>query len=151
MQLKSRWAYIWRNRKKKRHRGGRYGKYLFLLPGLIGVFLLVLFPFADVVRRSFMTALSGQFTGFCNYGLLLENRAFLLAVKNTVRFVAVALPFLLGCSLLLALGMYRYSFLEKVKYLYLLPLAMPSATVVLVWKMLFDEHGFLNAWLQTHV
>lgn len=151
MRYKSRLAYIWRNRKAGSSRGGRYRKYLFLLPGLIGVFLLVLLPFADVVKRSFMTALSGRFAGFYNYRLLLQNQAFLLAVKNTVKFIALALPLLLGCSLLLALGMYRCPFLEKVKYLYLLPLAMPSATVVLVWKMLFDKHGFLNAWLQTHV
>lgn len=31
--------------------------------------------------------------------------------------------------------------------MFLFPLAMPAATVVLIWKMLFARQGFLNGWL----
>ena len=37
------------------------------------------------------------------------------------------------------------------KSFFLLPMAMPSATIVLVWKMTFSVDGFLNRLLETHV
>jgi len=129
----------------------RAAKYLFLLPGLAGVCYFVLVPFADVVRRSFYTSLSGEFVGFKNYLSVLRNSAFQLAAGNTVKFVAVCLPLLLLFSLVLALILNRKEKWEKWKHLYLLPLAMPAATVVLVWKMLFAKQGFLNMWIGTHI
>lgn len=124
---------------------------MFLLPGVMGVGFLVVIPFVDVIRRSFFTALSGQFVGFQNYGTVFENSAFRLAVVNTLRFVAVCLPLLLISSLLMAVLLNHFIKWEKYKYLYLAPMAMPAATVVLVWKMLFNKQGFLNMWLGSHV
>jgi multiple sugar transport system permease protein len=124
---------------------------LFLVPGLVGVCCFVLVPFGDVVRRSFFTALSGEFVGLGNFRAVFHNRAFLLAVGNTVRFVGIGVPLLLGLGLLLALVMYEDLRLEGRKNLFLLPMAIPSACVVLVWKMLFSRQGFLNEWFSTHV
>lgn len=126
-------------------------KYLFLAPSLLGVAYFVLIPFADVVRRSFYTALSGEFTGLRNYQTVFQNTAFRLAAVNTLRFVGICLPILLLFSLLLALILNSHITWEKLKTLYLLPMAMPAATVVLVWKMLFIRQGFLNHWLGTHI
>ena len=38
--------------------------------------------------------------------------------------------------------------MQAVKSLYLFPLAMPTATVAVVWKMLFYEKGFFNKYLE---
>ena len=51
----------WGNGKKYRRR--RRAFLLFLLPSLAGVTLFVLLPFLDVVKRSFQTAVTGEFTG----------------------------------------------------------------------------------------
>lgn len=149
MRLRKRYNCTWPNRRA----GGRRqrAKYFFLLPGLSGVCFFVLIPFCDVVRRSFTTSLSKEFVGIKNYVTVVTNSAFRLAVANTIRFVAVCLPILLVVSLLLALLLNGNRTLEKYKTLYLLPMAMPAATVVLVWKLLFYRQGFLNAWLGTHV
>lgn len=40
-----------------------------------------LLPFMDVIRRSFVQAVSGRFCGLENYRVVLHNSAFLLAVK----------------------------------------------------------------------
>lgn len=120
---------------------------LFLLPSLIGVSVFVLAPFADVVRRSFLTAVTAEWIGLGNYRTVFANQAFRLAVRNTVRFTAVCLPLLIGISLFLAVQMSRLQKPELVKSMFLFPLAMPAATVVLVWKMLFAEQGFLNGLL----
>ena len=77
--------------------------WLFLLPSLLAVSVLVLVPFGDVVRRSFFSAMSGQFVGLKNYISVLQNDAFRLAAANTAKFAAVCIPILLVFSLLLAL------------------------------------------------
>ena len=139
-----------RIKKSGRRRGGSRGLW-FLAPSLLGVGYLVLFPTGDVLRRSFTTALSGQWVGLANYKNVLTNAAFKLAAGNTLRFLVLCLPLLLLLSLLLALVICRIPKLERFKALYLLPMAIPAATVVLVWRLLFSRQGFVNAWLGTYV
>lgn len=130
---------IWRNSK---------AWIAFLLPSFLGVAVFVLVPFLDVVRRSFVTAVTQEWTGINNYCNVFENQAFRLAIHNTVRFTAVCLPLLIGLGLFLAVWLSRLKQIQFIKSLFLFPLAMPAATVVLIWKMIFSEQGFLNGALQ---
>lgn len=121
----------------------------FLLPGFCGVAVFSLLPFMDVIRSSFVQVVSGRFCGLQNYRIVLHNRAFLLAVKNTLRFLLVCLPLLLGISLALAflLHAWQMAFHQKLRLLkaaYLVPMAIPAASLVLLWKLMFDKHGFVN-------
>lgn len=124
---------------------------LFLLPGFAGVTVFVLAPFCNVTLSSFRTSLTKQFVGFRNYLAVFQNEAFRLAAGNTARFIAVGVPLLLLISLGLALMINTRVKWDKYKYLYLLPMAVPAATMVLVWKMLFERQGFLNRLLETHI
>lgn len=135
----------WGNGKKYRRR--RRAFLLFLLPSLAGVTLFVLLPFLDVVKRSFQTAVTGEFTGVKNYGVIFQNQAFVLAVKNTARFTVVCIPLLVLAGLLVALTLSNFHNASLIKSVYLFPLAMPTATIVLVWKMVFYRQGFLNLFL----
>ena len=121
----------------------------FLLPGFCGVAVFSLLPFMDVIRSSFVQVVSGRFCGLQNYRIVLHNCAFLLAVKNTLRFLLVCLPLLLGISLALAflLHAWQMAFHQKLRLLkaaYLVPMAIPAASLVLLWKLMFDKHGFVN-------
>lgn len=121
----------------------------FLLPGFCGVVFFSFLPFMDVIRRSFVQVVSGRFCGLENYRIVLHNRAFLLAVKNTLRFLLVCLPLLLGISLVLAFLLHAWQmvFQQKLRLLkaaYLVPMAIPAASLVLLWKLMFDKHGFVN-------
>lgn len=69
--------------KKKLKRTPWKEVFIFLFPGFAGVCLFVLVPFGDVVRRSFSTAVTGEWSGLSNYKMILNNQAFLLAAKNT--------------------------------------------------------------------
>ena len=100
----------------RRKRGGSRGLW-FLAPSLLGVGYLVLLPTGDVLRRSFTTALSGQWVGMANYGNVLTNLAFRLAAGNTLVFLGICLPLLLALSLLLALVVCRIPRLERFKAL----------------------------------
>lgn len=118
--------------------------FLFLTPSLLGVALFVLLPFLDVFKRSFTTAVTGQFRGLSNYKIIFTNQAFGLAVKNTLCFTAVCIPLLVVIGFVIAFPLSKLRNAGIIKSFYLFPLAMPTATIVLVWKMVFYERGFLN-------
>lgn len=123
--------------------------WVLLAPSLTGVGIFILIPFADVVRRSFFNAVSSEFVGLENYRGVLENEAFRLAAGNTVRFLIVCLPLLLGSSLffgILLLNTGRKSGILKSGFL--LPMAVPAGSVVLFWQLFFDQGGILNEALQ---
>ena len=128
--------------KKKRRFFG-----LFVFPGLMGILLFVLLPFADVMKRSFTTAVTGQWNGLKNYGTIFHNQAFVLAVKNTVRFTVICIPLLVFTGLFIALLLNGLKGGKWMKSIFLFPLAMPTATVVLVWKLVFYRQGFFNLFL----
>lgn len=131
----------------KKERRRRLVFFPFLLPSLAGVTLFVLLPFLDVVNRSFRTAVTGEFMGIKNYSVIFHNQAFLLAVKNTARFTVVCIPLLVLVGLLVAFPLSAMKEAGLIKSVYLFPLAMPTATIVLVWKMVFYRQGFLNLFL----
>ena len=135
---------------QKQHRSRR-AFLAFLLPSFLGVAVFVLVPFIDVFRRSFTTAVTGEFTGLENYRTVFENGPFRLAVYNTLRFTCICLPLLLILGLAAALMLSQLKQVQLFKSFFLLPMAMPSATIVLVWKMTFSADGFLNRLLETHV
>ncbi len=128
---------------KKRNKENR-AFFLFLAPSLLGVVIFVVLPFLDVFKRSFTTAVTGQFRGIENYKIIFTNQAFHLAVKNTLYFTAVCIPLLVITGFLIALPLSRLKSAGTIKSLYLFPLAMPVATIVMVWKMLFYKQGIFN-------
>lgn len=126
-----------------------YVPYLFLAPSLILVAAFILIPFVDVIRRSFFSAMSNQFVGFKNYITLFQNDAFRLASWNTIKFSLICIPFLLVFSLLLALLVSAFREQRGIfKTSFLLPMAIPVASIVLLWKAVFEKQGILNAVLE---
>ncbi len=116
----------------------------FLLPSLIGVMVFVLIPFVDSVRRCFCTAVTGEFVGVQNFKVISENEAFALAVKNTALFTAVCLPILIVLSFFISYALCKLRYIRLIKSALLFPLAVPTATLVLVWQVLFDDAGYIN-------
>lgn len=119
--------------------------WLFLAPSLIGVLVMVLLPFADAVKRSFFSVFNGKFMGLQNYKSVLENQSFQLAAKNTVRFIVSCLPLLLVFSLVLAVALTAYKEKRGIfKTSFLLPMAIPVASVAFLWKVFFTDRGMIN-------
>ena len=109
--------------------------------------LFYLLPYLDVVKKSFTDLITGDWIGFENYREVLKNEAFLLASGNTIRFMIVCIPLLLSISLLFAVILQKIVNGRFLQAGLLLPMAIPVASVVLLWKGTFDLHGFLNAFL----
>ena len=130
--------------KKREYKG-----LLFLLPSFLGVGLFWVIPYGDVIRRSFFSAVSGEFTGLKNYRTVFENQAFRLAAGNTLKFFFICIPLLVGLSLLIAVLLTRRKkSMHILKSMFLLPMAIPVASVVLLWKVLFHSQGILNHLLE---
>ncbi len=128
-----------------RRKGRRLTGLWFLLPSLLGVLVFVLLPFLDVVRRSFLSAVTEEWVGLKNYHDVLANEAFRLACWNTFRFTLCCLPVLIGISLVIGVLLQRRSRLgDAVKTALLFPMAVPVASIVLVWRALFLPHGLVN-------
>lgn len=122
----------------------------FLLPNLLGVLVFTLAPMARVLVSAFQRAIGGKWVGLQNFLAVLQNAAFQTALKNTGRFTAVCVPILVGLSLILAAilhNTFRKSSLFEGAFL--LPMAIPAASVVLVWRVFFHERGLVNVFLRT--
>ena len=132
--------------KTQKRRGDARVALAFLAPSLIGICLMVLLPTADVVRRSFFSAMGNVFVGLENYQTILQNESFQLAVANTGRFLVCCIPLLLLSSLLVALVLFRQRrFQDLFRTTYLLPLVVPVTSVVMIIQTVFQKNGLLSA------
>ena len=131
----------WRNKSRP---------YLFLLPSMTGVGIFIFFPFLDVLRRSFLDAMGADYVGMENYLTVIGKSSFQLAVWNTVRFIAVCIPLLMVLSLAIAVMINGITKLrELLKTVFLFPMAIPVASIVVLWRLVFDSSGFLNQFIDT--
>ncbi|MBP3380663.1 MAG: sugar ABC transporter permease [Ruminococcus sp.] len=142
-------------RRKRKNQCGRFGERIFsgacIVPSLIGVLIFFLIPFGIVIYYSFINnPVTAEFVGLDNYTALLKNVAFKKAVSNTAAFTLISVPLAVILSLWLA------SLLERkipgksiIRTFLLSPLMVPTASVVLVWQVLFHNHGTLNSIIET--
>lgn len=117
--------------------------YPFIVPGFAGVMIFVVLPLADVFVSSFRRGGQESFVGLTNYSVVLDNQAFRLAAGNSLLFELVGVPLLILVSLVVAIEVYEMKG-NIVKFAFLIPLAIPSNSLAVVWKILFAENGIVN-------
>lgn len=119
--------------------------WLFLLPSLIGVLLFYVVPFLFSFYYALIDNLGERnFVGLKNFADTLRNPLFRQAAGNTLLFIGLCVP--LGMALALGLSLclrrFKHGRLFTVLAL-LLPLVVPSGSIVYFWKVLFDQNGLL--------
>ncbi|MBR5682563.1 MAG: sugar ABC transporter permease [Ruminococcus sp.] len=135
---------------KTRDQCGRRGERIFsnvcILPSFLGVMLFFLVPFCIVIYYSLINnPVLKDFVGLENYTRLFSNEAFTKAAKNTAFFSLVSVPLAVVLSLGLAMLLERNIPGKSVfRTFFLSPLMVPTASVVLVWQVLFHNHGTVN-------
>lgn len=119
---------------------------LFLTPSLIGTTLFFFVPFLVVIFYSVVNnPISKNYVGLENYSLVLENKAFRLAVANTVKFSLVSVPLVVILSLLVAFVLTsKVPGGSKIRSAILSPMMVPIASVILIWQVLFHYNGVVN-------
>lgn len=126
------------------------GSTLFLLPSLIGVLVFFFIPFLIVIYYALIdNPISHHFVGISNFIMIMKNNAFKKAAFNTGMFSLVAVPLAVLLSLGLALLLDRKMPLRSnISSFFLSPLMVPTASVVLIWQVLFHNDGTVNQILQ---
>lgn len=118
----------------------------FLAPSGLGVLAFFIIPFFVIIYYSLVdNPVQKNFVGLKNFMSLLTNVAFSEASINTLVFSAIAVPMAVILSLLLAMlldmGLPGKSHFRTI---FLCPLMVPVASVVIVWQVIFDANGALN-------
>ncbi|WP_106769262.1 carbohydrate ABC transporter permease [Paenibacillus faecalis] len=121
----------------------------FLAPSGVGFALFYLIPFVMGVYYSFLShTIDGEFVGLDNYRELLASGSFHKAASNTFFFSAVSVPLMLILSLGLAILLNKNTYIQKwLRTAYVMPLVVPVASIIMIWQLLFDWNGSVNAWL----
>ena len=115
----------------------------FIIPGFVGIMIFVIIPLVDVFISSFQKSGTGSFAGLQNYALVMENDAFRLAAGNSIRFELVSVPLLIVISLVVAIEVHGMKS-NIMKFAFLIPMAIPSNSLTVVWRILFDDQGVVN-------
>ena len=119
---------------------------LFLLPGLLGLMLFYIVPFAGGIYYSMTDGtFQNNFVWFDNYARVWQNEVFRLGLRNTLELSLLCAPLIFVVSFVLA-AMLR-ALKEKsaiFRNVLLLPYLMPSAALLLIWLVLFDYGGPIN-------
>lgn len=125
--------------------------YLYVAPAAVWLFLFMGVPILDVMETSlYHTSYKGEtFAGLGNYRGLLQDDLFLLVLKNTALWTALAVGMNVGLGLGVALLLSRASvFSEWVRGLLILAWAMPLVVAAITWKWMYNgEYGHLNSLL----
>lgn len=119
---------------------------LFVLPGLAGFVAFYVWPFFISLYYSVLDRpVNGSFVGFGNYAALFANMPYRLGLRNTLVFMGISLPFNMIVSLAAALLIKTTGKRKPLFTLFfLIPLVVPSGSMIFFWRMLFSETGFLR-------
>lgn len=122
----------------------------FLAPSVTGVLLFFILPFFVVVYYSVIdNPINHEFVFFDNFVSIMQNEAFLMAAKNTTLFSVIAVPLVVVLSLLLALLLdSKIPFKSQLRASFLCPMMVPTASIVLVWQVMFHKYGTVNQLLE---
>ena len=133
----------------KRERIDRFKTSLFILPSFAGAAVFYILPFFLVAFYAVVdNPIRMEFVGLLNFKNLFANTAFRLAAKNTAVFSGVAVPLAVVLPLIFAIWLMRRIPGGSIfKTILISPLMVPTASVVLIWEVLFHYEGTVNNFL----
>ncbi|QQR35956.1 ABC transporter permease subunit [Devosia oryziradicis] len=128
--------------------------YLFVLPLVLIMALLIFWPFVSAIfiSTTSLNFLTGETAnvGLRNYQRLWTNSDFLQSMQNTIQFTfwSLLLKFVIGMTVALILNS-RLPFRSLLSGIMLLPWIVPEIVTALAWKSIYDPmFGGLNPILQ---
>jgi len=128
--------------------------YLFVLPLVVLVLLLIAYPLGSAVYLSLTEKYVGyppRFVGLKNYVELTGDPVFRKVVWNSAVFTVASVTVKLVIGLLMALSLHKALFARRlVRGILLLPWVVPTVITALAWHWMFDAlRGFINVSLET--
>ncbi|MFD7667575.1 carbohydrate ABC transporter permease [Streptomyces sp. NPDC059788] len=127
---------------------------VFLLPALVLLGALVVYPIGFSVYRSLFDASGDGFVGLGNYGELFTDERIRIALKNNVIWVVVAPTVATALGLLFAVLTERVRWGTAFKLVVFMPMAISMLAAGIIFRLVYDqdpERGVANAvWVAVH-
>ncbi|MBB6416823.1 carbohydrate ABC transporter permease [Streptomyces sp. AK010] len=133
---------------RRLRRRGKIIGLLFVLPALLLLGALVVYPVLFSIGRSFFDASGTSFVGGDNYAEMFRDPATLKAVRNTAIWVVIAPALLTGLGLILAVLVEKVRWATAFKLLLFMPMAVSFLAAGIIFRLAYDEDpdkGVLNA------
>lgn len=126
--------------------------YLYLLPTIVLMCILLIIPIVMVISYSFYDNViinkNPVFVGLKNYATVLTDPTFLVAIKNTLLFVLISIVahFLIGMLFAMLLNTRYLGITAKgiFRVIYALPWMFTASVIAIVWRMMLNPNGVLN-------
>jgi ABC-type sugar transport system permease subunit len=121
---------------------------LFLLPALVLLGALVVYPIGYSVWRSLYDADGSGFVGLDNYRDIFTNHSTLTAVRNTAIWVAVAPALVTALGLIFAVLTERVRWATAFKLLIFMPMAISMLAAGIIFRLVYEQdpdQGVANA------
>ena len=127
------------------------GSLLFLLPGVLWLALIVVYPFIATIVRSLYDGSGTNFIALGNYKDIFSTTAIIVSLKNNVVWVVVFPFFVTFFGLVFAVLTERIRWGTAFKTIVFMPLVFSATAAGLTWASIFfnDPHtGMINAAIQ---
>lgn len=129
--------------------------YIMIFPTMVGLFVLNIIPIIQTIYLSFFKSgafgKGNIFVGFDNYKTMFADNQTWYAVRNTLGYTCLVVPFTIIIALMIAVvlnmrikgkGIYRT--------IYFVPMVAAPAAVTMVWRWLYNyQFGFINHILES--
>lgn len=125
--------------------------WILITPALVLLLLVFAYPIARALWQSLTTQNLGTelqpvFSGFYNYTRMIFDGRFWQSLRNSTVFtvISVALELILGMGIAIVLNQ-PFRGRGIVRTIAILPWALPTALIALVWAWIFnDQYGLVN-------
>ncbi|MBC7960877.1 MAG: sugar ABC transporter permease [Vallitaleaceae bacterium] len=141
----------------KRKKKVNWTAILFVAPNLVGFMVFILLPviFSLVVSFTDFNVFKGlkgmKFVGFDNFVHMFEDRWFLAALSNNLKFTLITIPIVLMVSIVLSTILNNKVFGKNImRALIFIPYISSVVAISAVWMMLFNpSQGIINQMLRS--
>jgi alpha-glucoside transport system permease protein len=120
----------------------------FMLPALVLLGALVLYPIFFTAYRSLFDKSGDTFVGIDNYQTMFASKTTLTAIKNTLIWVVVAPTVVTALGLVYAVLSERVSWSTAFKVVVFMPMAVSFLSAGVTWRLIYEENpnlGLANA------
>jgi alpha-glucoside transport system permease protein len=121
---------------------------LFLLPALVLLGAIVVYPIVATVVASFHDKTGGRYVGLANYRAMFENHRILLAIRNNIIWVVVVPAAVAALGLMFAVLTERVSYGRAFKAAVFMPMAISLLAGGVIWRVVYEQspqRGLINA------
>lgn len=125
---------------------------VYILPWLIGIIFLTLYPFINALFISFTDynlVREPDFIGLENYVQLFQDEEFLGTLAASLKYTAITVPLQLSFALFVAFILnFKIKGINFYRTAYYIPsLLGGNVAVAVLWRFLFQQDGFINRFI----